>query len=107
MQIIRILIPAIAVFAFGFVSATLSQDLDSAGAPHHYSLAEVAAAHYGITVGFVVTTWDDIPLIPYPTGFFEDAEPFRPTSLTLPNALRVAPGQELERLENPAPFCLW
>src|SRR5947209_6596899 len=107
MKSMRAFIAAVAVLAVGLVPVALCQDQDSADTHHQYSLAEAAAAHYGITVSIVVTTWDDIPLIPFPTGFQEDADPFSLISFTSPNILRVAHGDELERLYSRSRFWLW
>src|ERR1700676_1214108 len=85
----RELAVATAVFASVFVSEVFCQAQTADDAYHQQSLVEAVAAFYGVTISIVASDWDDIPLVPIPTGFHEERDPFPLIPFTLSNTLRT------------------
>ncbi len=98
LRITRELVVVTAVLAFGCASEAFGQDPELDSPDDRRSLLEAAASATGASyVSVIPYTWDDIPLVPFPAEFTEEAEPFPLTPFTLTNTLRTTFNQAMQR----------
>ena len=84
MKITSQTIIAITALAFGSLSQSLVGNEIPNISPERLAMLEAAAAGAGaLSVSYIRTTWDDIPLVPFPEKFTEEADPFPIVEFTL------------------------
>ena len=61
-------------------------------------MLEAAAASTGaMSVSYIPIRWDDIPLMPFPDGLIQEADPFPHIPFTLPEIRPVSSNHAMER----------
>jgi hypothetical protein len=84
MKITSQIIIVTAGLALGSLAQSSGGNETSEISPERLAMLEAAAARTGaLSVSYIRTTWDDIPLVPFPKNFTEKADPFPIVEFTL------------------------